>query len=96
MPDFERVGTQPFEHELAHVGSSGRRLHRLQRDGGVDERPHVEVAPLFEQDAQHADGGAAQREGVFGAARLLADAEDAGERVEAVGERERRAGGSRG
>ena len=41
---------------------------------------------------RHADGGAPQAERILGAARLLADGEDAGERVELVGQRHGRAG----
>ena len=41
------------------------------------------------QDAEHAERGAAQAEGILLAGRHLADAEQAAERIELVGERER-------
>ena len=47
---------------------------------------------LLDEDAQHADRGAAQAERILGAARLLADGEDAGQRVELVGQRDRDTG----
>ena len=45
--------------------------------------------PPSMQDAQHAERGAAQAKRVLRAGGPLADGEDAGQRVELVGERER-------
>jgi hypothetical protein len=42
---------------------------------------------LFDDDAQQAERGAAQRERVLGAGGRLVDAEDADQRVELVGQR---------
>jgi hypothetical protein len=47
----------------------------------------VERQRRFHQDAQHAERGAAQAERVLVAGRHLADAEEADQRVELVGQR---------
>ena len=46
----------------------------------------VEVEPLLDENSQHTDGRAPQAERVLGASRLLADGEDARQRVELVGD----------
>src|SRR5690606_37913675 len=63
-------------------------LHRLQLAGAFDQRAQVDIELFLDRDAQRADRGAAQTEWILGAAGLLADREDAGERVELVGERD--------
>jgi hypothetical protein len=86
---FEIVGAQPLLHVLQDIGRGGRALHRLGRDGGVDQRRQVEVETLLDAQSQHADRGATQAKGVLRAARLLANRKDAGEGVEAIRERDR-------
>ena len=51
---------------------------------GGDERL-IAATQAIAQDVQHADGRTAQREGVLGAGRRLADGEHAGDGVELVG-----------
>ena len=58
-------------------------LHRLRRDRSFDQLPQVEIELPLEDRSQHAERGAAQAERIARAARLLADREDARERVDA-------------
>jgi hypothetical protein len=53
----------------------------------VDQFGQVERQRRLHQDAQHAERGAAQAEGILVAGRRLADAEEADQRVEFVGQR---------
>ncbi len=69
---------------------------RTTRQGARDQLLQVQVEALLDEDALHAQGGAPQPEGILGAGGLLADGEDAGERVELVGDRHRDAGAARG
>lgn len=58
--------------------------------GGLrDQRQQVELETVPDHRAQHAERGPAQRERIARAGGRLADAEDAGQRVEPVGQRER-------
>ena len=57
------------------------------RTAALDQRRQIQLEPMLEHDAQHADGGAPQTERVARAAGLLTDGEDAGQRIELVGER---------
>ena len=59
-------------------------------------RCQVELEALVERHAQQPDGSAAQCKGIARARGLLADREDAGHGVEAIGNRQRRAGRCRG
>jgi hypothetical protein len=55
----------------------------------------VEIQFSLDQDAQHPQGGAAQRERVLGARRRLTDGEDTEQCVQPVGQRQVLAGGGR-
>src|SRR5207248_4489933 len=67
---ISRLGCDPLD-----VGA-----HQRQRPGS--EALQVEVELLLDENSQHTDGRAPQAERVLGASRLLADGEDARQRVE--------------
>lgn len=52
------------------------------------QRFQIQIKLALDEDAQDRDAGAAQSEGVAGASRFQARAEDAGQGIEAVGQRE--------
>ena len=56
----------------------------------------IEIQLALDQDIEHADGGPAQGERVLGARGALADAEDAGQRVQTIRQRDRQPGGCPG
>ncbi len=58
----------------------------------TNQLPQIQIEPLLDDNPQQADGGAAQAEGILGAGGLLADLENARERVELVGDRDSEAG----
>ena len=58
----------------------------------ANQLPQIQIEALLDHDTEQADGGAAQAEGILGAGGLLTDLEDAGERVELVGDRDSEAG----
>ena len=68
---------------------------RLQSKRLLDQLRRIQLQTMLEQDAQHADGSAAQPERIARAAGLLTDGEDARERIELVGQRKRIAEGRR-
>ena len=98
-------GAQPLDHEPAHLrlvhlrladstllGPPGEPpLNDMARERGFDHLVEIEVEPGLDDDAQHPEGGAAQGVGVLVPARRLPDPEDAGQRVELVGDRHPRA-----
>ena len=57
------------------------------RERGAEHRAQRQAQLVLEDDADHAQRGAAQREGVPRAGRLLADGEEADQRVDLVGQR---------
>ncbi len=59
---------------------------RLLPDGAPEQLDQIQLEPVLEHDAQHADGGAPQRERVARATRFLANGEDTRQRVELVGQ----------
>jgi hypothetical protein len=59
----------------------------LQRHGAQHQRAQIQIDLLLHENAQHADGGTPQSEGILGAAGLLADGEDSGQRIQLVGQR---------
>ena len=77
---------QPLEDVAQYVLGAAGLLHGLPRYCLRDEFAEIEIEATFEDDTQHADGGTSQRERILRAARLLADGEYAGERIELVGE----------
>ena len=82
---------QALEDVVAHAVDDGvafRELRvplRRQRQ----QRLQVEREVVLDDRAQQAERGAAQREGIARAGWRLADAEDTGQRVEAIGQRQR-------
>jgi hypothetical protein len=82
-PSHEIIGAQPLHHEGSSSAAAAGASHRLGCERRGDRSgPQVEVEALLDDDAQHADRGAAQAEGILRARGLLANREDAGERVE--------------
>ena len=55
--------------------------------GHLDQRQQLQAQPVLADDADDAQRGAAQRIGVAGAGRLLADGEEAGQLIQLVGQR---------
>ena len=101
---LEVPGAQALHHVVVDLlgQALGRRLaaesgdvgrHRVER--GADQFAQVERDAGLDQDPQHAERGAAQAIRVLGAGRLLADREDADQRVELVADGEREAGAGR-
>src|SRR5208283_446625 len=58
-------------------------------DGGAERSGQRQAQAILQYDADDAERGAPQREGVLAAGRLLVDRPEASERVELVGERDR-------
>src|SRR4029079_12720624 len=67
-------------------------FYRLRGDRVFDELPQIEIELPLQDRSQHTERCAPQTEGIASTARFLSDREDASERVELVGERERDAG----
>jgi hypothetical protein len=90
-PAVPQHAAQALEDEPQQRFIDRRELDALlpqQRVARVaDQRAEVERQRRFHQDAQDAERGAAQAEGILVAGRHLADAEEADQRVELVGER---------
>ena len=96
----DEVVIQPgAEHGVQHVmpGAFGAQLHAQAFEqeaeqflnigalaGGGDHAAQRQPQPVFADDADDAEGGAAQRVGVAGAGRLFGDAEEAGQGVQFV------------
>ena len=84
-----QVRLETFEQEVVEILS-----HALGHDpirelaaGALEQRAHVEPQRVLDQDAHHAERRAAQAEGILLAGGRQADTEDAGERIELVGQR---------
>ena len=86
-----RAGARPCSPTLRSAAAGF--WHGLQRDSArVTSARRSRSMLLLDEDAQRTDGGAAQAERILGAAGFLADGEDAGQRVELVGQRHGDAG----
>lgn len=66
-----------FHHLVDHFGVG--QLAAVQAHGLFGQGLQIQRQVFLDDDAQHAQCGAAQRERVFIAFRMLPDAEDAGE-----------------
>ncbi|GAC1634106.1 MAG: hypothetical protein NVS9B10_29880 [Nevskia sp.] len=86
----DEPGAQALQHEAHEILQRGlvALAGGLRVEGALQQDADIERQAAFDQDAQHAECGAAQRERVLARGRFLADREDAGEGVELVGERD--------
>ncbi len=91
---FAQQAAQAVHEELVKRGRGfGDVRHRGElRMGRAQQHDQIDRQLLLDENAQHAERMAAQRERIFLAGRLQADTPDAGKRFELVGERDGRAG----
>jgi len=83
--------TQSLEQKIVDLHGADRGTHarvgqRLQRGGMLEQRHEVELEPMLEHDAQKTDRGTAQSEWIARAAGFVPERENAGQRVELVGQ----------
>ena len=93
---LEQQTAQPFGDEVIDLFGDRRSAHRLGGGGFLEHCSEVQIQSAFEQNAQHAERGAARAERILGARRPLFDGENAGQGVDLVGEGERLPGPGRG
>ena len=86
---LEQQAAQALGDEVVHLIRHAGSLHRLRRGRCVEHLGEIQIQAALDQDAQHAERGAAQAERILGARRPLLDGKNADQRVDLVGERER-------